>query len=104
MATTGNPIRQATTGELTGIALAAVTFLGLLLIAAKTDHGAYAFHAAVGMAAALATIFLIGNRCFKPGTGPAPQEIDGKPNYNMAPVKFAPSRRCSGASPASRSG
>ncbi len=88
MATTGNPIRQATTGELTGIALAAVTFLGLLLIAAKTDHGAYAFHAAVGMAAALATIFLIGNRCFKSGTGPAPQEIDGRPNYNMDPVKF----------------
>jgi cytochrome c oxidase cbb3-type subunit 1 len=88
MATTGNPIRQATTGELTGIAIAAVSFLGLLLIAAKTDHGAYAFHAMVGMAAALVTIFLIGNRCFKPGTGPAPQEIDGRPNYNMDPVKF----------------
>ncbi len=89
MATTGNPIRQATTGEMVGIALAAVSFLGLLLIAAKTDHGAYAFHAAVGMAAALATIFLIGNRCFNSGTGPAPQEIDGRPNYNMEPVKFA---------------
>jgi cytochrome c oxidase cbb3-type subunit 1 len=89
MATTGNPIRQATTGEMVGIALAAVSFLGLLLIAAKTDHGAYAFHAALGMAAALATIFLIGNRCFNSGTGPAPQEIDGRPNYNMEPVKFA---------------
>ncbi|KPF62134.1 cytochrome C oxidase [Bosea sp. AAP35] len=88
MATTGNPIRQATTGEIAGIVLAAIAFLGLLLIAAKTDHGAYAFHAMVGMAAALGTVFLIGNRCFKAGTGPAPQEIDGRPNYNMDPVKF----------------
>lgn len=89
MAATGNPIRQATTGELTGIALAAATFVGLLLIAAKTDHAGYAFHALIGMAAALATIFGIANRCFKPGAVPAPQEIDGRPNYNMEPVKFA---------------
>ena len=89
MATTGNPIRQATTGEMAGMALAAAAFLGLLLIAAKTDHAGYAFHAAVGMAAALASIFMIGNRCFRPGMVPAPQEIDGRPNYNMEPVKFA---------------
>lgn len=89
MAATGNPIRQATTGELTGMALAAATFVGLLLIAAKTDHAGYAFHALVGMAAALASIFGIANRCFKPGAVPAPQEIDGRPNYNMEPVKFA---------------
>jgi len=88
MATTGNPIRQATTGEIAGMALAVLAFLGLLLIAAKTEHGAYAFHAIVGMAAALGSVFLIANRCFKPGTGPAPQEIDGRPNYNMDPVKF----------------
>ncbi|HEY5793987.1 MAG TPA: cytochrome-c oxidase, cbb3-type subunit I [Bosea sp. (in: a-proteobacteria)] len=88
MATTGNPIRQATTGELTGMALAAATFVGLLLIAAKTDHAGYAFHALVGMAAAFATIFGIANRCFKPGLVPVPQEIDGRPNYNMEPVKF----------------
>jgi len=89
MATTGNPIRQATTGEMVGMTLAAATFVGLLLIAAKTDHGAYAFHALIGMAAALATIYGIANRCFRPGTVPAPQEIDGRPNYNMEPVKFA---------------
>lgn len=89
MATTGNPIRQATTGEMAGMALAAAAFVGLLLIAAKTDHAGYAFHALIGMAAALATIFGIANRCFKPGVVPAPQEIDGRPNYNMEPVKFA---------------
>lgn len=84
----GNPIRHATIGEIAGILLAAAAFLGLLLIAAKTDHSGYAFHAALGMAAALVSIFMIGNRCFKPGAVPAPQEIDGRPNYNMDPVKF----------------
>lgn len=84
----GNPIRHATIGEIAGILLAAAAFLGLLLVAAKTDHSGYAFHAALGMAAALVSIFMIGNRCFKPGAVPAPQEIDGRPNYNMDPVKF----------------
>lgn len=88
MAITGNPIRHATPGEIAGMMLAAVAFLGLLLIAAMTDHPAYAFHAVVGMAAALASVFLIANRCFRPGMVPAPQEIDGRPNYNMDPVKF----------------
>jgi hypothetical protein len=31
------------------------------------------------------------------------QEIDGKPNYNIGPVKFAILASCSGASPASPS-
>lgn len=84
----GNPIRHATIGEIAGILLAAAAFLGLLLIAAKTEDAGYAFHAAIGMAAALVSIFMIGNRCFKPGAAPAPQEIDGQPNYNMDPVKF----------------
>jgi cytochrome c oxidase cbb3-type subunit 1 len=88
MVTTGNPIRQATTGEIAGMSIAAATALLLLVIAAKTDHGAYAFHAAVGLAAAIASVFLIANRCFRPGAVPAPQEIDGRPNYNMDPVKF----------------
>jgi len=84
----GNPIRHATMGEIVGIMLAAAAFLGLLIIAAKTEHAGYAFHAYLGMAAALASVFLIGNRCFRAGTGPAPEEIDGRPNYNMDPVKF----------------
>ncbi|WP_376801928.1 cytochrome-c oxidase, cbb3-type subunit I [Candidatus Raskinella chloraquaticus] len=60
-----------------------------LIIAGKTEHSGYAFHALVAMLSAFATIFLIGNRCFQPGQFPVPQSINGKPNYNMGPVKFA---------------
>ena len=89
MAATGNPIRRATTSEMVGILIAAICSVMFLIIAGKTEHSGYAFHALVAMLSAFATIFLIGNRCFQPGPFPAPQEINGKPNYNMGPVKFA---------------
>ncbi|WP_244546268.1 cytochrome-c oxidase, cbb3-type subunit I [Bosea sp. OK403] len=60
-----------------------------LMVAALTDHSGYAFHATLATLASFASVFLIGNRCFRPGQVPAPQEINGKPNYNMGPVKFA---------------
>jgi cytochrome c oxidase cbb3-type subunit 1 len=89
MAATGYPVRRATAGELGGMLIAAVLVLPLLIIAALTEDQAYAFHAGIGVLAAIGSVFLIGNRCFRPGEMPAPQEIDGRPNYNMGPVKFA---------------
>ena len=89
MSATGYPIRQITTGEMAGMLIAASMALTCLLIAAMTDHAGYAFHAVLGMLAGVASIFLIGNRAFNGEVVPAPQEIDGKPNYNMGPVKFA---------------
>ena len=89
MSATGNPIRRATTGEMVGILIAAICSIMFLIIAGKTEHSGYAFHALVAMLSAFATIFLIGNRCFQPGQFPVPQSINGKPNYNMGPVKFA---------------
>ena len=89
MSATGNPIRRATMGEMVGMLIAALCSLVFLIIAGKTDHSGYAFHAFVGMVSAFASIFLIGNRCFQPGVFPPPQEVGGKPNYNMGPVKFA---------------
>ena len=89
MAATGYPVRRLTAGELLGIGLSVIAAIGLLLIASLTDSGAYAFHAVVGILAALGTVLFIGNRSFDGRTLPVPQEIDGKPNYNMAPVKFA---------------
>ena len=89
MAAMGYPIRRATVGEIGGMVLAAASVLPLILIAAMTEDRGYAFHAAVGALAALGSVFLIANRCFRPGQVPAPQEIGGKPNYNMEPVKFA---------------
>ena len=89
MAAMGYPIRRATVGEIGGMVLAAASVLPLILIAAMTEDRGYAFHAALGALAALGSVFLIANRCFRPGQVPAPQEIGGKPNYNMEPVKFA---------------
>ncbi|GAU84530.1 cytochrome-c oxidase, cbb3-type subunit I [Bosea sp. BIWAKO-01] len=89
MAATGYPIRRATTGEMGGLVLAAGCVLPLIVIAALTPDPAYAFHIGLAAVASLVAVFLIGNRCFSPAPSPAPQEIDGKPNYNMDPVKFA---------------
>lgn len=89
MTATASPVRQATVGEMIGMLIAAACVLPLIVIAALTESSGYAFHAMLGVVASVASIVLIANRCFD-GTAPAePQEIDGKPNYNFGPVKFA---------------
>lgn len=89
MTATASPVRQATVGELIGMLIAAACVLPLIIIAALTENAGYAFHAAVGAAAAIVSVFLIANRCFDGTPAHEPQEIGGKPNYNMGPVKFA---------------
>ncbi|MGP0059541.1 MAG: cytochrome-c oxidase, cbb3-type subunit I [Beijerinckiaceae bacterium] len=73
--------------------LLAVVFLLLtlvsLLIATRAYEPAYAFHAYLFALASAAAIFAIINRYFSRPAEPTPQEIDGKPNYNLGPVKFA---------------
>ena len=57
--------------------------------AARALDTAFAFHASLGAAASLAALFAIFNRYFdRPATLP-PQEINGRPNYNLGPIKFA---------------
>ncbi|MDR3497543.1 MAG: cytochrome-c oxidase, cbb3-type subunit I [Ancalomicrobiaceae bacterium] len=75
--------------EETGYAL----FLGLLvvvclLIAGKAWDAQMAFHASIGAAFAALGVFLIVNAALK-RTAFTPLEIDGKPNYNYGPIKFA---------------
>ncbi|MCB2052513.1 MAG: cbb3-type cytochrome c oxidase subunit I, partial [Novosphingobium sp.] len=72
----------------TVVALAALALLTLLISAKATDPG-YAFHAALFTIASAAGIFFIINRYFDRPAELPPAEIDGKPNYNMGPVKFA---------------
>ncbi|WP_444780236.1 cytochrome-c oxidase, cbb3-type subunit I [Salinarimonas sp. NSM] len=70
------------------LAFAALALLSIV-VAAKAWEAAYAFHAYLFAAASVAAVFAIMNRYNdRPATLP-PQEIDGKPNYNMGPVKFA---------------
>lgn len=59
-----------------------------LFAAANAQDTPYAFHAMLFSAASLASVIVIGNRYFARTELP-PQEINGRPNYNMGPIKFA---------------
>ncbi|MCF8477042.1 MAG: cytochrome-c oxidase, cbb3-type subunit I [Pseudolabrys sp.] len=71
----------------------ALTFAGLailsIVVAAKAYTPEYAFHAYLFTAASIAAVFAIVNRYYDRPAEQPPLEIDGKPNYNMGPVKFA---------------
>ena len=70
---------------LTMLALSVVT----LFIAAKAYSGPYAFHAGLFCAASALAAFAIYQRYDSRPAELPPAEIDGKPNYNLGPVKFA---------------
>ena len=83
-------IRKTLTIGEGGTALAMVALAALsILISAKAHTAAYAFHAALFAAGSIATVFVIMNRFFARPAEPVPQVIDGKPNYNYGPIKFA---------------
>jgi len=70
-----------------------LAFLGLLailcfVVASKATDGPMAFHATLGVLASIAGFVLILKNNLAGFTAP-PQEIDGKPNYNFGPIKFA---------------
>ena len=73
-----------------GTALAFVALAQLsIFIAANAYAPEYAFHAYLFAAASAAAIFAIVNRYYERPVALPPATIDGKPNYNMGPVKFA---------------
>ena len=73
-----------------GSALAFVALaIASIVIAAKAYTPEYAFHAYLFAAASIAAVFVIINRYYDRPAATPPLEIDGKPNYNMGPVKFA---------------
>src|SRR3984893_9895254 len=57
--------------------------------AAKAVDAPFAFHASVSAAASLAAVFVILNRYFDRPASLRTGEINGRPNYNMGPVKFS---------------
>jgi cytochrome c oxidase cbb3-type subunit 1 len=69
-------------------ALAALAF-GSLVIAAGAYTPEYAFHAYLFAAASVAGVFAIFNRYVERPAALPVLMIDGKPNYNMGPVKFS---------------
>ncbi|MGA8156173.1 MAG: cytochrome-c oxidase, cbb3-type subunit I [Rhodoplanes sp.] len=67
----------------------AVTALLCLVGAAKAQDGTFAFHAYLSAAASVLAVFMIFNSYSRRPSEPIPAEIDGKPNYNFGPIKFA---------------
>ncbi|MFN4168630.1 MAG: cytochrome-c oxidase, cbb3-type subunit I [Pannonibacter phragmitetus] len=59
-----------------------------LIVAGKTYDQVMAFHTAFGALCAAVGAFIIFKNYFDDGGIAIPQEIGGKPNYNMGPVKF----------------
>ena len=78
-----------THGEAGLFAFFTVSAFFCMIAAAKAVDAPFAFHASLGAVASLAAVFFILNRYFDRPSSPPAQEIDGKPNYNMGPIKFA---------------
>src|SRR6185369_8579378 len=76
-----------------GEGASALTFVALavlsIIIAAKAYTSEYAFHAYLFAAASVAAVFAIINRYYERPLEAPPLTIDGKPNYNMGPVKLS---------------
>jgi cytochrome c oxidase cbb3-type subunit 1 len=81
--------KSMTGGELgLGIVLIGVAVFSLV-VAAKAYTPAYGFHAGLFCLASAAAAFTVFNRYLSRPAELPPAEIDGKPNYNLGPVKFA---------------
>jgi cytochrome c oxidase cbb3-type subunit I len=81
--------KSMTIGEALLCPLFAVLAFLCVVGAAAAHDTAFAFHASLGAAASLLACFLILNRYYDRPASLPPQEINGRPNYNMGPVKFA---------------
>ena len=81
--------KYMTIGEAGSTAAFAALALLSVVVTAKAYTTEYAFHAFLFAAGSIAAIFLILNRYFERPAQPTPLVVDGKPNYNMGPVKFA---------------
>src|SRR5215475_14284718 len=81
--------KSMTIGEAALFPLFAVlAFLCLIGVAFARDTP-FAFHASLGCVASILAAFAILSRYYDRPAGLAPQDINGRPNYNMGPIKFA---------------
>jgi cytochrome c oxidase cbb3-type subunit 1 len=83
------PSKKLTFGEGgSALTLAAGALLSIV-VAINAYTPAYAFHAYLFAASGAATLFaVINHNRERPATLP-PLTIDGRPNYNLGPIKFA---------------
>jgi cytochrome c oxidase cbb3-type subunit 1 len=76
-------------GELGLIGVLLILALLCIFIAARTVEPAYSFHMGLAVIGAALGIFAMLKRFYARPDDPPPLEIDGLPNYNFGPVKFA---------------
>ena len=89
MAAASTSRKSMTHGEL-GLAFVLAAFAVFsLIVAGKARTSAYSFHAILFALASGLGVFLIVDRYYKRPAEPPPLMIDGKPNYNYGPIKFA---------------
>jgi cytochrome c oxidase cbb3-type subunit 1 len=89
VAHTAIPIKRMTFGEAGLVAAMSILAVMALIIAGKSYSTAYSFHALLFAVASAFAVLKIFDRYMKRPKELPPQEIDGKPNYNMGPVKLA---------------
>ncbi len=83
------PVKRMSIGEAGSAIVFAAAALLCLVIGAKAWTPAFAFHAFLFAAGAVGAVYLIVNNYYNRGATLPPLTIDGKPNYNFGPVKFA---------------
>ncbi len=84
------PVKKTfTNGEAGLIIVFTVLALVSLVVAGKAWTSAYSFHALIFAAASAFAVFKIVERYMDRPAELPPREIDGKPNYNYGPIKFA---------------
>ncbi len=88
-APTTTPRKSMTDGEMLLLIVLCPMALLSIVVMAKAYTSAYAFHAFLFAAACIASVFAIGNRYMDRPAALPPQTINGRPNYNMEPVKVA---------------
>ena len=87
--TQSHTAKSMTQGEAGLVLVFSISAFLCLFATAKALDTAFAFHAALASAASLWAVIAIGNRYFARPASLPPQEINGRPNYNMGPVKFS---------------
>src|SRR6185437_6859790 len=89
MTQTSTASKSMTIGEAMLFPLFSVLAFLCLIGAAFAHDAAFAFHASLGCVASVLASFMIRNRYYnRPAELPV-QEMNGRPNYNLGPIKFA---------------
>ena len=81
--------KRRTFGEISLSAILVLLAIGAAFIATRAYTPAYAFHMTLFSLCSVLAVVAINMRFDARPTSPTPLVIDGKPNYNYGPIKFA---------------